>query len=141
MLFRSTVVLGTKNSRLRSKATKNLLDYGFRNYLKYKLNKKGDTVPFSVSIENGEAEGVSLQTTDAVTILLSQEEHKRLEIWPQIPQQITAPIKVEQQLGHLEYWLDGKLLGQVKLQTENAVPVQSSLSGLAVMLTNLSGIN
>ena len=133
-----TVVLGTKNSRLRSKATKNLLDYGFENYLKYELNKKGDTVPFSVSVENGEAEGVSLQTTDAVTILLSQEEHKRLEIWPQIPQQITAPVKVEQQLGSLEYRLDGKLLGQVKLQTENAVPVQSFLSGLTGMLTNLS---
>ena len=137
-----TVVLGTKNSRLRSKATKNLLDYGFENYLKYELNKKGDTVPFSVSVENGEAEGVSLQTTDAVTILLSQEEHKRLEIWPQIPQQITAPVKVEQQLGSLEYRLDGKLLGQVKLQTENAVPVQSFLSGgFTSMLTNLSDTN
>jgi len=136
-----TVVLGAKNSRLRSKATKNLLDYGFENYLKYELNKKGDTVPFSVSVENGEAEGVSLQTTDAVTILLSQEEHKRLEIWPQIPQQITAPVKVEQQLGSLEYRLDGKLLGQVKLQTENAVPVQSFLSGLTSMLTNLSDTN
>ena len=137
-----TVVLGTKNSRLRSKATKNLLDYGFENYLKYELNKKGDTVPFSVSVENGEAEGVSLQTTDAVTILLSDEEHKRLEIWPQIPQQITAPVKVEQQLGSLEYRLDGKLLGQVKLQTENAVPVQSFLSGgLNSMLTKLSDTN
>jgi len=137
-----TVVLGTKNSRLRSKATKNLLDYGFENYLKYELNKKGDTVPFSVSVENGEAEGVSLQTTDAVTILLSQEEHKRLEIWPQIPKQITAPVKVEQQLGSLEYRLDGKLLGQVKLQTENAVPVQSFLSGgFTSMLTNLSDTN
>ena len=116
--------------------------YGFENYLKYEFNKKGDTVPFSVSVENGEAEGVSLQTTDAVTILLSQEEHKRLEIWPQIPQQITAPVKVEQQLGSLEYRLDGKLLGQVKLQTENAVAVQSFLSGgFTSMLTNLSDTN
>ena len=104
--------------------------------------KKGDTVPFSVSVENGEAEGVSLQTTDAVAILLSQEEHKRLEIWPQIPQQITAPVKVEQQLGSLEYRLDGKLLGQVKLQTENAVPVHSFLSGgFTSILTNLNGTN
>ena len=106
------------------------------------MNKKGDTVPFSVSVENGEAEGVSLQTTDVVTILLSQEEHKRLEIWPQIPKHITAPVKVEQQLGSLEYWLDGKLLGQVKLQTENAVPVHSFLSGgVTSMLTNLSDTN
>ena len=136
-----SVVLGATNSRWRSKTTKHLLNYGFNNYLKYELNKKGDTVPFSVSVENGEAEGVSLQTTDAVTILLSQEEHKRLEIWPQIPQQISAPVKVEQQLGNLEYRLDGKLLGQVKLQTENAVPVQSFLSGLTGMLTNLSDTN
>ena len=135
------VVLGAKNSRLRSKATRNLLDYGFNNYLKHELNKKGDTVPFSVSVENGEVEGVSLQTTETVTILMSHKEHKRLEIRPQIPQRIRAPIKVKQQLGHLEYMLDGKLLGKVKLQTENAVPVQRSLSGLAGMLTNLSGTN
>jgi Penicillin-binding protein 5, C-terminal domain. len=112
-----------------------------KNYLKYELNKKGDTVPFSVSVENGEAEGVSLQTTDAVTILLSQEEHKRLEIWPQIPQQITAPVKVEQQLGSLEYRLDGKLLGKLTAN-RNAVPIQSFLSGgLPAMLTNLSDTN
>ena len=56
-------VLGAINPRLRSKATRNLLDYGFKNYSKYVLNKKGDTVPFSVSVENGEAKGISLKTS------------------------------------------------------------------------------
>jgi len=135
------IVLGAKNSLLRRKATRYLLDYGFKNYLKYELNKKGETVPYLVGVENGELEGVSLQTTEKVIVLMSQEEYKRLEKFPHIPQFVKAPIKFQQITGYLEYWLDGKLLRQVKLQTEKGVQVQNPFSGLTGMLTDLSGNN
>jgi len=73
--------------------------------------------------------------------LLSADEHQRLEIWPKIPAQTDAPVQAEQKLGTLEYWLDGKMLKQVALQTEFAVPEQSIFSELTSMLTNLSGTN
>ena len=76
-----------------------------------------------------------------MNLLLSAEEHRRLEIWPQIPVQTGAPVKAEQKLGTLEFWLDGKLLKEVALQTEFAVLEQSVLSELTSMLTNLSGTN
>ena len=115
-----------------------MLDYGFENYLKFELNKKGNTVPFSAAVKGGESERVSLKSTETVSILLSAEELKRLEIWPQIPSKTGAPVAADQKLGKLEYWLDGKMLKQVALQTEYAVPEQSVLSKLTGMLTNLS---
>lgn len=136
-----SIVLGTRNSRLRSKSTKHLLDYGFNNYQIFELNKKDTYGRYSIGVKGGEVEKVSLRATESVNLLLSAEEHERLEIWPQIPAQTGAPVKAKQKLGSLEYRLDGKMLKQVALQTEFAVPVQSILSEVTSMLTNLSGTN
>ena len=136
-----SIVLGAKNSRMRSKTTRHLLDYGFDNFLKYDFNTKGNSVPFTASVEGGEVEDVSLHATETISLLLSSNERKRLEIWPQIPALTGAPIKAEQKLGTLEYWLDGKMLKQVALQTEFAVPEQSILSELTSMLINLVDTN
>jgi len=121
--------------------TSTLLDYGFDNFLKYDFNTKGNSVPFTASVEGGEVEDVSLHATETISLLLSSNERKRLEIWPQIPALTGAPIKAEQKLGTLEYWLDGKMLKQVALQTEFAVPEQSILSELTSMLINLGDTN
>jgi D-alanyl-D-alanine carboxypeptidase (penicillin-binding protein 5/6) len=136
-----SIVLGAKNSQMRSKITRHLLDYGFDNYQKFDLNRIDADVSYSADVKGGELENVSLRPTEAVSLLLSAEEHQRLEIWPQIPAQTGAPVKVEQKLGTLEYWLDGKLLKEVALRTEFAVPEQSILSELTSMLTNLNGTN
>ena len=136
-----SIIIGAKNSRLRSKSVTHLLDYGFNNFLKFELSKKEDTVPYFADVEGGEAEKVSLKSSETVRILLNAEELKRLEIWPQIPSDTRAPVAAEQQLGTLEYWLDGKMLKKVALHTEYAVPEQSILSKLTGMLTNLSEAN
>ena len=136
-----SIIIGAKNSRMRSKTTRHLLDYGFDNYQKFELNKIDADVSYSAGVKGGELENVPLRATEAVSLLLSAEEHRRLEIWPQIPTQTGAPVKAEQKLGTLEFWLDGKLLKEVALQTEFAVPEQSVLSELTSMLTNLSGTN
>ena len=136
-----SIVMGAKNSRLRSKSVTHLLDYGFENFLKFELSKKEDTVPYFADVEGGEAEKVSLKSAETVRILLNAEELERLEIWPQIPSKTRAPVVADQQLGTLEYWLDGKMLKQVALHTEYAVPEQSILSKLTGMLTNLSETN
>ena len=136
-----SIIIGAKNSRLRSKSVTHLLDYGFKKFLKFELSKKEDTVPYFADVEGGEAEKVSLKSSETVRILLNAEELKRLEIWPQIPSKTRAPVAAEQQLGTLEYWLDGKMLKKVALHTEYAVPEQSILSKLTGMLTNLSEAN
>ena len=136
-----SIVLGSKSSRMRSKITRHLLDFGFDNYQKFELSKIDAYVSYSAGVKGGELENVSLRTTEAVSLLLSAEEHQRLEIWPQIPAQTVAPVKAEQKLGTLEYWLDGKLLKEVALQTEFAVAEQSILSELTSMLTNLNDTN
>ena len=136
-----SVVLGAKSSRMRSKITRHLLDYGFNNYKTFELNKINAGISYSAFIKGGELENVSLRATTSESLLLSDEEHQRLEIWPQIPAQTGAPVKVKQELGMLEYRIDGKLLKEVSLQTEFAVPEQSMLSELTNMLTNLSGKN
>ncbi|MEC9460885.1 MAG: D-alanyl-D-alanine carboxypeptidase family protein [SAR324 cluster bacterium] len=136
-----SIIIGAKNSRMRSKTTRHLLDYGFDNYQKFELNKIDADVSYSAGVKGGELENVPIRATEAVSLLLSAEEHRRLEIWPQIPTHTGAPVKAEQKLGTLEFWLDGELLKEVALQTEFAVPEQSVLSELTSMLTNLSGTN
>ena len=102
---------------------------------------KGDSVLFSAKVDGHEVEDVSLKVAESVSILLSLEERKRLKILPQIPSQTGAPVDAGQQLGRLEYWLDGKILKQVTLQSDSAVPAQIILPGLTGMLTKMSDIN
>ena len=136
-----SIIMGAKNSRSRGQSATHLLDYGFNNFTKYFLSKKEETVPYFAEVEEGEAEKVSLKSAATVRILLNSQELKRLEIWPQIPSKTKAPVSVDQQLGKLEYWLDGKMLKQVSLRAEDPVPKQSILSKLTGMLTNLSEAN
>ena len=136
-----SIIMGAKNSRLRGRSATHLLDYGFNNFTKYFLSKKEETVPYFAEVEEGEAEKVSLKSAATVRILLNSQELKRLEIWPQIPSKTKAPVAADQQLGKLEYWLDGKMLKQVSLRAEDPVPKQSILSKLTGMLTNLSETN
>ena len=136
-----SIIMGAKNSRLRGQSATHLLDYGFNNFTKYYLSKKEETVPYFAEVEEGEAEKVSLKSAETVRILLNSQELKRLEIWPQIPSKTKAPVAADQQLGKLEYWLDGKMLKKVSLRAEDAVPEQSILSKLTGMLTNLSETN
>ena len=136
-----SIIMGAKNSRSRGQSATHLLDYGFNNFTKYFLSKKEETVPYFAEVEEGEAEKVSLKSAETVRILLNSQELKRLEIWPQIPSKTKAPVAADQQLGKLEYWLDGKMLKQVSLRAEDPVPEQSILSKLTGMLTNLSETN
>ena len=136
-----SIIMGAKNSRSRGQSATHLLDYGFNNFTKYFLSKKEETVPYFAEVEEGEAEKVSLKSAETVRILLNSQELKRLEIWPQIPSKTKAPVAAGQQLGKLEYWLDGKMLKQVSLRAEDPVPKQSILSKLTGMLTNLSETN
>ena len=136
-----SIIMGAKNSRSRGQSATHLLDYGFNNFTKYYLSKKEETVPYFAEVEEGEAEKVSLKSAETVRILLNSQELKRLEIWPQIPSKTKAPVAADQQLGKLEYWLDGKMLKKVSLRAEDAVPEQSILSKLTGMLTNLSETN
>ena len=134
------IVLGTKNSRLRSKSARHLLDYGFDKYQIYEFNKK-DVSSYSAGVKGGDVENVLLSANESVRLLLNAEEIQRLEIRPQIPSQTIAPVKVGQKLGTLGYWLDGKMLKEVALQTEFVVQKQSFLSEVTFMLTNLSDRN
>ena len=136
-----SIIMGAKNSRSRGQSATHLLDYGFNNFTKYFLSKKEETVPYFAEVEEGEADKVSLKSAETVRILLNSQELKRLEIWPQIPSKTKAPVAADQQLGKLEYWLDGKMLKKVSLRAEDAVPEQSILSKLTGMLTNLSETN
>ncbi len=136
-----SIIMGAKNSRLRGQSATHLLDYGFNNFTKYFLSKKEETVPYFAEVEEGEAEKVSLKSAETVRILLNSQELKRLEIKPQIPSKTKAPVVADQQLGTLEFWLDGKMLKKVSLRAEDEVPEQSILSKLTGMLTNLSEAN
>ena len=136
-----SIVLGAKNSRIRNKTTSHLLDFGFGNYKKYVLNVKGEKVPYFAKLEGGELDNVPLRTSKTVRILLSKIERKQLKIIPQIPSKTMAPVKEKQNLGEIEYWLNGNMLKKVELVTEFGVPKQNIFSGLTGMFTNLTEIN
>ena len=136
-----SIIMGTKNPRLRSQSVTHLLDYGFNNFSKYLLCNKEETVPYFVKVEGGKSKKISLKSTETVRILLNAKELKRLEILPQIPLITKAPVVAEQNLGTLEYWLDDKMLKKIKLRAEHAVPEQDIFSKFTGMLTNLTEAN
>ena len=136
-----SIVLGAKNSRSRNKYTKHLLNYGFENFKKYDMNVKGEKKTYLAKLDGGILENVSLEVANSVKILLNPTERKQLQIISKIPSKIKAPVKAKQNLGWIEYWLNGRILKKVSLQSEFAVPKKNIFYGITGLFTNLTDTN
>ncbi len=104
------VVLGSETSSDRFSAAKTLLNYGFATYAL--ITPTVDTSP--VKVWGGRADTVT-PVYDTPSILVRKEQKNRITYRVVMENEFTAPIEKGQQLGKVQFEMDGTIVREIPL--------------------------
>lgn len=115
-----SVVLGEPDSNTRFAEARKLLDYGFANYERIGLDKKGELVG-NITVKKG----TKLQTTAAygsdTSVLVAKGEKGKIEKEVKLVPELTAPIAKDQKVGEIIYKIDSVEVGRYDLVANESV--------------------
>ncbi len=111
------VVLGASTSDSRFATVKSLLDFGFANYAVVVPQKPS---PEPLKIKRGTEDSVGLNIED-ISVLLPKGSGTALEAKSFIKENVTAPVKMGQNVGYVAYYLNGKEVARADVTTAKAV--------------------
>lgn len=115
-----SVVLGEPDSNTRFAEARKLLDYGFANYERVSLDKKGELVG-NITVKKG----TKLQTTAAygsdTSVLVAKGEKGKIEKEVKLVPELTAPIVKDQKVGEIIYKIDSVEVGRYDLVANESV--------------------
>ncbi len=117
-----TVVLGAETSDSKFSETKKMIKYVFNNYSLEKLNKKDDKIKtIEVNGATKETKMLDLILSEDIEVMKNTKTTKE-ELTPNVVlnEEISAPIKAGDELGHVEYNIDG-IKYEAKLLAANDV--------------------
>lgn len=129
------VVLGAPSGTERFDTAAEMFDYGFANYRLYPVARRGTRVRGELPVEDGRPDGVSLTLDGDLTLLVSKGEEQKIQLVPELPQSLTAPVEAGQIVGHVRVELDGRILARLPVVSASA----SELKGLPGNLRRLWG--
>lgn len=114
-----SVVFGAPSDSVRQQVTKQLLEYGFRNYIRQTIYKKGEAVG-EATIE-GAAGRFPVQVKESLNVLVQREEadnvKKRL-----VFSKRTAPLPAGAVVGRAVATIDGKVIGSTPVALSKPAP-------------------
>lgn len=109
-----SVVMGCKNSSIRFKESKKLLDYGFANYQSIPLAKKNIVVK-KIPVQKGKIESAEVIIEDDLSYLVKKGSSVDIKKEIILPSYISAPISKNSKIGEIIYRVEEKEIGRVNL--------------------------
>ncbi|WP_440895782.1 D-alanyl-D-alanine carboxypeptidase family protein [Amphibacillus sp. Q70] len=115
------VVMGAESPKERNASISRLLDYGYSQFHHEKVYSLHDPVT-NIKILKGKADQVPVITDDALSILTKKgADLSQLETKVNIDEHMVAPIEAGEVVGSLELYLDGELINEIDLISEQTV--------------------
>lgn len=115
------VVLGAENTKDRFSAASSLLDYGFANW---KITVPETPALPDLPVTGGMTDTVRLEAAAPQGVLTAVSEQGTLEIAPELPESVKAPVEKGQQVGVVRVSMNG--------ETVEEIPVTSAESAEAI---------
>ena len=115
------VVLGAENTKDRFSAASSLLDYGFANW---KITVPEAPALPDLPVTGGMTDTVRLEAAAPQGVLTAVSEQGTLEIAPELPESVKAPVEKGQQVGVVRVSMNG--------ETVEEIPVTSAESAEAI---------
>lgn len=111
------VVMGADTRDIRNAIATKLLDYGFANYSLYHADAKTlDEIKVLGGVEN--TCGISYEAFDCI---MPKGGEKKVELMVELDENLTAPVKVGEQVGKVIYRSNGEVLGEVPVLTTEKI--------------------
>jgi D-alanyl-D-alanine carboxypeptidase (penicillin-binding protein 5/6) len=124
------VVLGSESRDMRSKETKQLLDYGFANYASV-LVAKGGEAQSDVKVFRGRKDRVSVATPEDFAVSINKGDKGKLKKEIVLNKSVNAPIRKGDKLGDIVAIVDGQEIERAPLLALEDVG-KTSIPGLTL---------
>lgn len=109
-----SVVLGEPDSNTRFAEARKLLDYGFANYERVSLDKKGELVG-NITVKKGTKLQVTAAYGSDTSVLVTKGEKGKIEKEVKLVPELTAPILKGEKVGEILYKIDSVEVGRYDL--------------------------
>lgn len=129
------VVMAGDTSGERFNSAKKLLDYGFSNYEYVSIKPKLDKT--NINVSNGVQKNLKITTTDSFGSLLKKGTSSAVTQQINLKENITAPIKKNDVVGTIDFFLDEQQIGQVDIIADESVNKMSFLTAFLWILDGL----
>ncbi len=124
------VVMAAPSRDTRNEIAKQLLDYGFANYTYHTFpGATLEPIPLTQSLQSA----CPIQYGD-FSVTVEKAKLPKIEQKITLPQSVSAPVKVGDQIGKVTYLLDGEVIGEVDIVCAQSVDRVGYFSVLSQML-------
>ncbi len=120
------VVMGSQTKRDCFGSASQILNQGFSAYRMYVPVKQGEHLGKDAPVRGGVEEQVAVAPTADVKVLIKRGEEKKVQVEINIPDRVSAPVKVGQVVGEVIVKLEGVEVGKVPIAAAGDV-AQASL--------------
>ena len=135
-----TVVMKEDNTDNRTKDTIAMMDYGFNMYSLEKIVDKDDTLG-NIKINLGKNEYENIVATDDITVLNNNQNDKRNVTYDIETDEITAPVKVGDEVGKINIYEDGSFKYSIPITVMNDVEKANIFTVFIRNLKDIISIN
>ena len=128
------VALGADTSKQRFADASAMLDYGFANYRTYTVAEQGSRVRGKIPVTNGSLSGIELMLGSDLTLLIAKGDEQAVELEPDLPESVPAPIVEGEEVGSIHVTLGGRVVGRIPVVAAESVERRSFVDGVNRLL-------
>lgn len=124
------VVLGAPSGTERFDTAKEMFDYGFANYRLYPVAQRGTPIRGRLPVTSGDADSVALELNGDLTLLVLKGSEQNIQLVPNLPESVEAPIPIGQQIGWVNVIVEGKNAASIPVVASESVGAKGFRHGL-----------
>lgn len=124
------VVLGADTGSERFDIAAEMFDYGFAHYRLYPVAEKGTKVRGELPVTGGDAAGVALALDGDLTLLVQKGDEQNIQLVPDLPSSIEAPVRAGQEVGGVEVIVEGRVVARIPVVTTEEVTAKGLKNAL-----------
>lgn len=130
------IVLGAETSQKRFDEARAMLDYGFANYKRVTVLRKGDRLGQRVAVRLGMAQDVEAAVGRGMSMLLRPGQEKELSLEVELPAEVSAPVRAGDTLGMVRVRLGESVIARLPAVAAEDVGMPGLLEGFFRVVNN-----
>lgn len=118
------VVLGGSSGKKRFACAEKMFDHGFANYRLLTAAERGTRVRGEMPVTGGSLDSVPLALDGDLTLLMNKAEAAEIELKPNLPPSVVAPVAAGDEIGSVDILLNGRTIARIPVAAAGSVARQ-----------------
>lgn len=118
------VVLGGSSGKKRFACAEKMFDHGFANYRLLTAAERGTRVRGEMPVTGGSLDSVPLALDGDLTLLMNKAEAAEIELKPNLPPSVSAPVAAGDEIGSVDILLNGRTIARIPVAAAGSVARQ-----------------